>query len=136
MAEKTEVDIKFFNVIYELVEEIKNMMADLLPPEIVRTDLGRLKVLAIFKNGKNDMIVGGRVIEGKVNNKVLVEVKRGKEIIGKGEISNLQQNKKPAEEVKSGNECGITFVGKTKIEEGDILIFYKEEEKRRKLTSQ
>ncbi len=136
MAEKTEVDIKFFNVIYELVEEVKNMMADLLPPEIVRTDLGRLKVLAIFKNGKNDMIVGGRVIEGKVNNKVLVEVKRGKEIIGKGEISNLQQNKKPAEEVKSGNECGITFVGKTKIEEGDILIFYKEEEKRRKLTSQ
>ncbi len=135
MAEKTEVEIKFFNVIYELVEEVKNMMADLLPPEIVRTDLGRLKVLAIFKNGKNDMIVGGRVIEGKVNNKVLVEVKRGKEIIGRGEISNLQQNKKPAEEVKSGNECGITFVGKTKIEEGDILIFYKEEERRRKLAN-
>jgi len=133
MAEKAEVAIKFFDIIYELVEEVKNMMAELLPPEIVRTDLGRLKVLAIFKNGKNDMIVGGRVIEGEIINKVLIEVKRDKEIIGRGEISNLQQNKKPAEKVKSGNECGVTFVGKTKIEEGDILEFYKEEEKRRKL---
>ena len=133
MAEKAEVDIKSFDVIYELVEDVKNRMADLLPPEIIRTDFGRLKVLAIFKNGKTDMIVGGRAIEGKVVNKSLVEVKRDKEIIGKGEISNLQQNKKPTEKVKSGNECGITFEGKTKIEEGDILIFYKEEEKRRKL---
>lgn len=133
MAEKVEVEIKPFDVIYELVEDVKNRMADLLPPEIIRTDLGRLKVLAIFKNGKTDMIVGGRVIEGEAINKSLVEIKRDKEIIGKGEISNLQQNKKPAKKVKSGNECGITFEGKTKIEEGDILIFYKEEEKRKKL---
>jgi translation initiation factor IF-2 len=108
-------------------------MADLLPPEVVRTDLGRLKVLAIFKTGKNDMIVGGKVIDGKAVKKALIEVKRDKEIIGKGEISNLQQNKKPAEEVKSGNECGVTFEGKTRIEEGDILEFYEEKEERRKL---
>lgn len=133
MAEKEGVDVKVFNVIYELVEEVKNNMADLLPPEIVRTDLGRLKVLAIFKTGKKDMIVGGKVIDGKVVKKSLVEVKRNKEIIGKGEISNLQHNKQSAEEVKSGNECGITFEGKTKIEEGDILEFYEEKEERRKL---
>ena len=133
LAEKEEVGVKVFNVIYELVEEIKNNMADLLPPEIVRTDLGRLKVLAIFKTGKKDMIVGGKVIDGKVVKKALVEVKRDKEIIGKGEVSNLQQNKQPADEVKSGNECGITFEGKTKIEEGDILEFYEEKEERRKL---
>lgn len=133
MAEKEEVKIKVFNVIYELVEEIKNNMADLLPPVIVRTDLGRLKVLAIFKNGKNDMIVGGRVIDGKIVKKSLIEVKRDKEIIGKGILANLQQNKKSADEVKSGNECGITFEGKTKIAEGDILEFYEEKEERRKL---
>jgi translation initiation factor IF-2 len=133
MAEKEGVNIKVFNVIYELVEEVKNNMADLLPPEVVRTDLGRLKVLAIFKTGKNDMIVGGKVIDGKAVKKALIEVKRDKEIIGKGEISNLQQNKKPAEEVKSGNECGVTFEGKTRIEEGDILEFYEEKEERRKL---
>ncbi|MDD3498345.1 MAG: translation initiation factor IF-2 [Candidatus Moranbacteria bacterium] len=133
LAEKEGVTVKIFNVIYELVEEIKSSMADLLPPEIVRTDLGRLKVLAIFKHGKKDMIVGGRVIDGVAVKKALVEVKREKEIIGKGEVSNLQQNKKPADEVKAGNECGITFEGKVKIEEGDIFQFYEEKEERRKL---
>lgn len=133
MAEKENVKIKSFSVIYELVDEIKNDMADLLPPEIVRTDLGRLKVLAIFKTGKKDMIVGGKVIDGKAQKKALVEVKRDKEIIGKGEISNLQQNKKPVDEVKIGNECGITFEGGVRIEEGDILDFYEEKEERRKL---
>lgn len=133
MAEKSGVIIKPFNIIYELVEVIKNDMADLLPPEIVRTDFGRMKILAIFKNGKTDMIVGGKVIEGKIVKKSLIEVNRDKEVIGKGVLENLQQNKKPAEEVKSGNECGVTFVGGTKLMVGDILYSYKEEEVRRKL---
>lgn len=133
MAEKSGVIIKPFNIIYELVEVIKNDMADLLPPEIVRTDFGRMKILAIFKNGKTDMIVGGKVIEGKIVKKSLIEVNRDKEVIGKGVLENLQQNKKPAEEVKSGNECGVTFVGGTKLMVDDILYSYKEEEVRRKL---
>jgi len=133
MAEKSGVVIKPFNIIYELVEAVKNDMAELLPPEIVRTDFGRMKILAIFKNGKTDMIVGGKVIEGKIVKKSLLEVKREKEVIGKGVLENLQQNKKPTEEVKTGNECGITFMGGTKLAEGDILVSYKEEEVKRKL---
>jgi len=133
MAEESDIKIKTSDVIYELVENIKSEMAQLLPPEIVRTDLGTLKVLEIFKTGKHDMIVGGKVIEGKAAKKCGIEIKRDKEIIGKGMLSNLQQNKANAEEVKQGNECGITFEGKTKIEKGDTLIFYAEEEKKRKL---
>lgn len=133
MAEKANVIIKSFNVIYELVEVVKNDMADLLPPEIVRTDFGRLKVLAVFKHGKTDMIVGGKVIEGKIVKKSLLEVKREKEIIGMGVLENLEQNKKATDEVKSGNECGVTFAGGTKIMVGDVLYSYKEEEVRRKL---
>ncbi|NCA94056.1 MAG: translation initiation factor IF-2, partial [Sphingobacteriia bacterium] len=133
MAEKSGVIIKPFNIIYEMVEAVKNDMAELLPPEIVRTDFGRMKILAIFKNGKTDMIVGGKVIEGKIVKKSLIEVNRDKEVIGKGVLENLQQNKKPAEEVKSGNECGVTFVGGTKLMVDDILYSYKEEEVRRKL---
>ncbi|MEF3692032.1 MAG: translation initiation factor IF-2 [Candidatus Moraniibacteriota bacterium] len=133
MAEKSGVTIKPFNIIYEMVEAVKNDMADLLPPEIVRTDFGRMKILAIFKNGKTDMIVGGKVIEGKIVKKSLIEVKRAKEVVGKGVLENLQQSKKPAEEVKSGNECGVTFVGGTKLMVDDILYSYKEEEVRRKL---
>lgn len=133
MAEKSNVIIKPFNVIYELVDMIKSDMADLLPPEIVRTDFGRMKILAIFKNGKTDMIVGGKVIEGKIVKKSLIEVKREKEIIGKGLLENLQQNKKPTEEVKSGNECGVTFAGGTRLMVDDVLYSYKEEEVKRKL---
>ncbi|MGW8185118.1 MAG: translation initiation factor IF-2 [Candidatus Moraniibacteriota bacterium] len=133
MAEKANVTIKPFNVIYELVEVVKEDMADLLPPEIVRTDFGRMKILAIFKNGKTEMIVGGKVIEGKIVKKSLIEVRRDKEVIGTGVLENLQQNKKATEEVKSGNECGVTFAGGTRLMVDDVLYSYKEEEVRRKL---
>jgi len=133
MAEKANVVIKPFNIIYELVEVIKNDMADLLPPEIVRTDFGRMKILAIFKNGKTDMIVGGKVIEGKIVKKSLIEVVRDKEVVGTGVLENLQQNKKPTDEVKSGNECGVTFAGGTKLAIDDVLYSYKEEAVKRKL---
>ncbi|MFC1645234.1 translation initiation factor IF-2 [Patescibacteria group bacterium] len=133
MAEAKEIEIKTFSIIYELIEDVKGELAALLPPDIVRTDLGRLKVLAIFKTGKRDMIVGGKVIEGKVAKKALVEVNRSKELVGTGKLTNLQHNKKSTEEVSNGSECGITFEGNIKIEEGDVLNFYTEEEKKRKL---
>jgi translation initiation factor IF-2 len=133
LAEASEIEIKTFKIIYELIQGVKNQMADMLPPEIIRTDLGRLNVLAIFKTGKRDMIVGGRVTEGKVSKKSLIEIKREDVIVGQGKLVNLQQNKANTEEVGQGNECGITFEGDAKIKEGDTLIVYKEEEKRRSL---
>jgi len=133
LAETTGTEIHNFKIIYELVENVKKMMADLLPPEIVRTDLGTMSVLALFKTGKHDMIVGGRVIDGKVVKGSLAEIKRDGEIVGKGKISNLQQNKSATTEVGKGNECGITFDGDVKIKEGDIVLSYMEEEKKRTL---
>lgn len=133
MAEGSGVAIQTFSIIYELVEKVKRQMEALLPPEIVRNDLGKLVVLAIFKTGKRDMIVGGRVSEGKAVRNSLIEVKRNDEIIGKGRMGNLQQNKQNADEVNQGNECGLTFDGETRIKEGDTLIFYTEEKKLRTL---
>lgn len=133
LAEGAEVRIKTYNIIYELVEEIKNRLSDLLPVEIVRTDLGTVKVLAIFKNGKREMIVGGRVNSGKIFKGENLEIKREGEIIGKGKLTNLQQNKENTPEVNQGNECGLTFEGSIKIKEGDTLICFKEEDKKRKL---
>jgi translation initiation factor IF-2 len=127
------VQIKTYNVIYELVEEVKKLIIALLPTEIERTDIGNLKVLAVFKTGKNDMIVGGRVTDGKMIKGSLIEIKRDSEIIGNGKMANLQQNKINVDEVKQGNECGITFEGNVKIKEGDTLICYKEEEKKKTL---
>ena len=133
LAEASGTQIKTYRIIYELVQEIKNQMADLLSPEIIRTDLGKLKVLAIFKRGKREMIVGGRVSSGKIVKGAFIEVERNEEIIGRGRLANLQQNKEQVDDVKQGNECGITFEGDVKIQEGDNLIVYQEEKKRRNL---
>jgi len=133
LAEASGVAIKNFKIIYELVEEVKRIIIEMLPPEIVRTDLGLVNVLAIFKTGKRDMIIGGRVSEGKIIKNALLEIKREGELVGKGKIENLQQDKKPTTEVGQGNECGIVFEGDIKIKEGDTLVAYIEEEKKRTL---
>jgi translation initiation factor IF-2 len=133
MAEKSGIEIATYNIIYKLVENIKERMSDMLPPEVIRTDSGRLSVLAIFKNGKRDMILGGRVSEGKMLRGSLLEIERDGEIIGQGKMTNLQQNKQNADEVGQGNECGVVFEGGTKVMVGDIVIAYKEEERKRTL---
>jgi translation initiation factor IF-2 len=133
MAEGSKVEIKNYKIIYELVEDIKNKLVDMMEPEIVRTDFGKMKVMAIFKTGKKDMIVGGKVILGHIANGSQIEVLRNENIIGKGKLLNLQQNKVNVDEVEEGKECGITFDGETKIKEGDILLSYKEEVKKKTL---
>ncbi|KKP98487.1 MAG: Translation initiation factor IF-2 [Candidatus Moranbacteria bacterium GW2011_GWD2_36_12] len=133
LAEASDVKIKTFKIIYELVEEVKKMVIEMLPPEIVRTDLGMVNVLAIFKTGKRDMIVGGRVTDGKIIKGAQIEIRRDGEIIGKGKLEQLQQDKKVTAEVGKGNECGIVFEGDTKIKEGDTLLAFTEEEKKRTL---
>ena len=133
MAESGGVEIKAYKIIYELVDEIKKRLVDMLPPDIERIEYGKLKVLAIFKTGKKDMIVGGKVSKGKVSKGNLIEVLRNDQIIGRGKLANLQQNKVNTDEVKEGMECGITFEGDTKIKEGDALVFYKEEVKKKTL---
>lgn len=127
LAQMNNVEIKTYKVIYELVEEIKKRLSDMLGEEIVRTDLGKLKVLAVFKTGKKDMIVGGKVISGRIVNSEYIEVMREDKSLGRGKLSNLQQNKVNVDEVKEGDECGITFDGEIKIKEGDILLCFHEE---------
>ncbi len=133
MAESSKVEIKQYKIIYELIEDIKKRLIAMLPEEIEREDLGKLKVLAVFKNGKKDMIIGGEVINGKIVANSLIEVLREGNSIGKGSLGNLQQNKINTDEVAKGNECGITFLGETKIKEGDVLISYKEISKKKTL---
>ena len=133
LAENKKVEIKNYKIIYELVEDIKNRLIAMLPMEVERTDLGKMNVLAIFKTGKKDMIVGGKVTSGKLAYGSLIEVVRGENIIGNGKLFNLQQNKVNVDEVTAGNECGVTFEGETKIKEGDILVSYTEEVKKKTL---
>ena len=133
LAEKTEIITKSYNIIYELIEDVKEEMSSRLAPEIKRTDLGRLKVLAIFKNMKKSMIVGGKVMNGKIVKGAQIEILRDKQPINKGKLVQLQHNKEEVEEVKENFECGLTFEGTEKIEVGDILLSFEEEEVKRKI---
>jgi len=137
-AEKEKIDVKIFKVIYELVSDIKEGLVSILEPEIVRTDLGILKVIAMFKLPKKsakkiDMIFGAKVESGKIEKGSLLEIFREDEKIGDGIVKELQWNKKPAKEVKKGNDAGITFEGDVVVQEGDIINAYKEEEIKRKI---
>lgn len=133
LAEREKIRIRRFEVIYELVEEVRNLMEKLIEPEVVRINLGKVKTLVIFLAEKNRQIIGGKVIEGEVKKGALIEVFRKEEKIGQGKIVNLQRNKKDIDLVSKGEECGLLYEGETKIAEGDILSIYTEERKKDQL---
>lgn len=133
LAKNLNIELKTFNVIYELIEDIKKEMSKMLVPNVEKIELGRLKILAVFKTGKNSSIAGGKVSSGKLIKGENIEINRGGKIIGIGKLSQLQQNKADVAEVKEGLECGITYDGKEKIEVGDVLICFKEEKTERKI---
>ena len=142
LAEREGVVVEIFQIIYELVESVKNKMSDLLDPEINRISLGRLKVLALFKKEVKSQVVGGKVVSGKIKRGAMVDVLRnGKEAVATGRLSQLQQQKADVEEVVEGLEAGIRFdFGPVKnitpnmyIREGDVLEVYEEEKIKRSL---
>lgn len=133
LASEKNIQIHQFDIIYALIDHVKNSLQSLLAPEIIREDLGVLKVLVIFKKETKYTIAGGLVADGKLVPGVQVEVWRGSELIGTGRISELQSAKQKINEVHMGQECGIKVEGKLDIEVGDKLAAYREEKKERKL---
>lgn len=136
-AKKNKTEVRIFDVIYKLVDDIKNEMSALLPPEIIRTELGEMSVLAIFRTDKTSMIVGGRITSGKVSKGSRLEIWRAGQLMGTGKVTQVKHNQDILEEVKEGTECGITYVPEGsfhKIQTGDTLKFYREEKKMRKIS--
>lgn len=116
-----------FDIIYELASQVRILMEALLITEKERIDLGEMEVLAIFRTEKERQIVGGRVLDGRIEQGVRLEVLRDNEILGDGKVMGIEIAKKKVSEASKNTECGILFQGKVKIQEGDILRFYKEE---------
>ncbi|MBD3360002.1 MAG: translation initiation factor IF-2 [Candidatus Buchananbacteria bacterium] len=133
LAREKNIEIQYYDVIYKLIEDIKDRLSKLLSPEIIRHDLGKLKVLAIFRTESKSMIIGGKVLEGKVVNPAKADVLRDKELIFSGEITELQAGKQEVNEVPEGQECGLKFEGKPEIQENDVLQVYQEEVVTKKL---
>ena len=122
-----KVRVKTFDIIYEMIQDIRNAMEKSLEAETVRIEVGKIKALIIFFGEKNRQIVGGKITEGEIKKGLKLDVFRGAEKIGSGRIINLQRNKKDADLLKKGDECGILFEGNVKVEEGDILVAWVEE---------
>lgn len=133
LARDKKVPVKLYRVIYDLIDDVKAEIQELVKPETERVDLGRLKVLAIFRTEPKMQIIGGKVLDGVVK-KAIVEVVREKEIIGLGTIVGLQSGKVDVESVEIDQECGLRYEGKTLVEEGDILNCYEEKQTVKKVS--
>jgi len=127
MAEREKIRVMNFEIIYELIEWLRQYMEKSKTPQVVRKDMGKLKVLLSFWAEKSRQIVGGKIIDGEVKRGVKIEVVRNERIVGSGRLINLQKNKKDIDEAGKGEEVGILYEGAEKIQEGDILVFYTQE---------
>lgn len=127
LAERSRVSVVIREVIYDLIDEVKKMMVAMAPAELKRIDLGRAKILALFKEDKGKQIVGGRVESGKIQNNAKFDIIRNSMKIGAGRILSLQSQRRDTEEVNEGQEFGILTDPSTAIAAGDILEIFNEE---------
>jgi translation initiation factor IF-2 len=127
LVREKQVTVKTFSIIYDLIKFVKDEMQLLVKPEINRVELGRLKVLAVFRTENNGQIVGGKVLDGEIKNNSLIDVKRGDNFIVSGKLTRLQAGKQDVESVEKDVEAGIKYEGKPVIEVGDILNVYRED---------
>jgi translation initiation factor IF-2 len=130
LAMRQKVRIFTFQLIYDLVEGVRRLISEMIEPEIIRVDVGKVKVLVEFWKKGERQIIGGRVIEGEVHNNLFLEVVRDGEVIGEGKILNLQKEKRDIQFAKRGEEIGILYEGNARIKEGDILNVFKRERKK------
>lgn len=127
LVRERQVTVKTYSIIYDLIKYVKDEMQLLARPEIRRVDLGRLKVLAIFRTESHSQIVGGKVLDGEIRNNSLLEVHRGNAFLTIGKISKLQSGKQDVASVDRDEEAGLFYEGRPVIEVGDILVSYLEE---------
>lgn len=135
LAERENVSIREFQVIYELIDDAKAVLSALLTPEIKETELGKLIIRGVFRTTKDEIICGGEVTKGKIEPGSRARVLRDKEEIGEVTVERVQRQQQEAKEVFEGEMCGLSLKLEKKlvIEEGDRLEFYKREEIQRTL---
>ncbi|HPP62163.1 MAG TPA: translation initiation factor IF-2 [Anaerolineales bacterium] len=124
LAEAEGVDIRLYDIIYRLTEDIEKALKGMLAPEFVERSVGRAQVLKVFPISKIGKIAGCRVLEGELRRSAKVRLKRGADIVFEGDMSSLKREKDDAREVRSGLECGVGLKNFHDIEPGDMLECY------------
>ncbi|MCP4154080.1 MAG: translation initiation factor IF-2 [bacterium] len=121
LAKREQVEIKLYNVIYHLIEDIEKAIKGEIEPEYIDTFIGQVEVLQTFKISKVGIIAGCLVKEGKVTNKCKIKVLRNNDLVFEGKIETLKRVKNDVSEVNAGTECGIKVKNFNAIEVGDSL---------------
>jgi translation initiation factor IF-2 len=124
MAETEGVDIRIYDIIYRLTEDIEKALKGLLEPETREVLIGRAQVLAVFRIPKVGLIAGCRVLEGELRRNAKLRVRRDEEIVFDGSITSLKHEKDDVREIREGFECGVGVKGFEAFKKGDILDCY------------
>ncbi|HEY5152834.1 MAG TPA: translation initiation factor IF-2 [Candidatus Saccharimonadales bacterium] len=134
-ASRDKIKVHLYKVIYELIDDVKAELSNLLSPEIVETELGRLIVKGIFNTTKTAVICGGEVTKGKLTVPALARVTRGEEQLGEVEVVGLKRGPAEAKEVVEGEMCGLSLktAKRLDLQEGDRIDVFTRETIQRQL---
>jgi len=123
MGEAKHLGIQVFqnNIIYEIIDLVKENMANLLEPELIEKKTGRAEIRQIFRVSKGRVVAGSMVMEGSIGRNKIARLMRGGEMIAEGKVETLKRFKDDVNEVKAGFECGIRLDAFDKYEEGDFI---------------
>ncbi len=133
LAERDGVEIRYYNIIYDLVDDVKKAMSGLLTPERRETMLGNATILEVFNVSKVGKVAGCRVTDGKVERGAGVRLIRDNVVVHEGKLSQLKRFKDDAREVTAGQECGMAFENYQDMRQGDVIECYRVETVQRSL---
>ena len=127
------VDIKYYSIIYELIDDVKNLLSGLLTPDISEKITGNIEIREVFNITKIGNIAGCMVKDGVVSRNSQIRLLRDNVVIYNGSLASLKRFKEEVKEVKSGFECGVMLENYSDIKIGDIIETYEEVKTERKL---
>ncbi|MFA6553119.1 MAG: translation initiation factor IF-2 [Patescibacteria group bacterium] len=127
LARDKGIIIKTYRIIYDLINDVKKEVEKMVEYKKEVIELGRIKILAIFRSEKGKMIVGGQVTKGKIETGSKCHIIRGEREIGNGQLTQLQQAKQQVASVPAGSECGMEIKTNQILQAGDFLEAYREE---------
>jgi translation initiation factor IF-2 len=134
LAQQEKIDVRYYSVIYEAIDEVRKAMAGLLAPLVEERYLGKAEVRMIIAVSKHGKIAGSYVLDGKIIRSAKVRLKRKNQELFVGGISSLKRFKDDVKEVTAGYECGIGLAGFDDVQEGDILECFELKEVEAKLS--
>ena len=120
-AERDNVEIRYYSVIYDLIDDVKAVLSGMLEPELRETFIGNAEILEVFNISKHGKVAGCRITEGNVKRGAKVRLIRDNVVIHEGELSQLKRFKDDVQEVPSGQECGMSFANYEDMRAGDVI---------------